>query len=460
MPILIPDQLFGDGDDFTPKLFDLVAHPVFTNDPSLAGQYIGYRPALRDENLSDDATQLKPRFEKFESSLSVIQGSNPLTVRVLAGGVRLLNGNVGTIASQQYNVPDNTVSYVFLDQTGTVQVDATPTPVRRILAKVIASGGEIIIEDWNAVFYRDILPRVDTIQIFGGNGEEGDYNVAAGETKTLAENTIYNFRNVTVAAGGTLIVDKYCTIRCSGNFTNNGTISITPATSGGPVYCLALTNTRVVGGSGFGIGGGGGSSTYSGKPYSYAMQKFGSGGGTGVLEGTAGGGCISGGGFGGGGLVVEAAGDILNTGTITAIGSDAIPGSFNASPPPTGHCSGAGGGSGGLVYLASIKSVVSSLTSTINVRGGAGSNGVVVGTYGNAAGGGGGAGGQVVCVSPAINLTGATINLNGGAGGNSSGPDPYTGGGIGGGFGGQGGASGGVGSAGDLIIRLNTPQQL
>jgi hypothetical protein len=278
------------------------------------------------------------------------------------------------------------------------------------------------------------------LAFFGGDGSAGNLTISASTDWTAAPPVSLNFANVTINPGQTLTVPAGTTIRCSGTFTNNGTLSVAQGAKMGGFDNFALNATEDI----YSVGHPGdsfrpavGGSFDNGAAGTGARQIQGGLGGEGIPRTTAmtsfnafrfGGG--SGGGWrftgmdgNGGGLVkIYCTGAIVNAGTINAIGG---------TPSET-----SGGGGGGIVVMASGSSVTHS--GTINVNGGNG--GVAFGFGGAGAGGGGGI---VVSVAPAVSLTG-TINVTGGTGGSVA-TQITAAGRYGGGGGGASGGNGGNG---------------
>jgi hypothetical protein len=280
------------------------------------------------------------------------------------------------------------------------------------------------------------------LSFFGGDGSAGNLTIAANTSWVVTPPVNLNFANVTINAGQTLTVPAGTTIRCSGAFTNNGTLSVAAgARLGGlnnfafgasvDIYSIGhpgdsfrpasggsydITTTHLIQG---GLGG-------EPIPRTTAMTSFNSfriGGGSG-----AGWRDFGEDGDGGGLVKIYCTGNITNAGTINA----------NGGTPAILS----GGGGGGIVILASTSSVTNS--GTINALGG---NGGPSFAFGGAGGGGGG--GIVIFAAPTFGTLG-TVNVGGGSGGSVAtainAGDRYGGGG-GGASGGAGGSGGGVGGS-------------
>lgn len=284
------------------------------------------------------------------------------------------------------------------------------------------------------------------VSFFGGSGTAGDLAVATSVNWSGAPPANPNFANVTIGTGQTLTVPAGTTIRCSGSFTNNGTLSVLPGAESEGAFTLSsvvsgadqLTAVIHPGDTPGSASLGQSASDATGVilrggrpgkaiPRAVALTSFGNfriGGGSGA-------GYDNQGGQGGGLVRIYCDGLIVNNGTITARGSNAS----NAS---------IGGGGGGIVVLAS-RTRVDNTNGTIDVSGG---NALPAQSFGG--NGGGGGGGVVIMVSPQTPLLGTEVVAGGtgGAGATLVVTASRTAGAGGGGSGGQGGIGGQVGNTG------------
>ncbi len=267
-----------------------------------------------------------------------------------------------------------------------------------------------------------------------GDGSAGDVTVAANTFLfDLVPSGNTQFRDFTVNNGITLSVHSGTIIRCSGTFTNNGTIKVIvienesfsihqSASTGISNSAAGNGETVLLGTARAGVPGAG---LYVGEAMALLAPDPRGGGGGGSADKFPDGA----GGSGGGALTVLAKTAIVNAGTINA----------NANP---GLSIGGGGGGGGVIILASSGSITNS--GLITARGGQGANGSITLTD-SFAGGGGGGGGLVHLLSPVITATPITIDVAAGAIGTLAGGvavGAVHSGGGGGGSGGQGGLGG------------------
>lgn len=429
--------------------FNAYLRPAFDKDEA-EEEFPGHLHRLRDGALSNEAGQIKPRFVTFEEALQVTTATG-LSVTYKGGVVTLPSGLKATIAPGTLAVPNNQTTIVYVNSAGVVAFAlAAAVPIFRLeLSSVTTVGGLITtVVDLRPRF--QVLPRPNIIKTFGGTGEQGDYTLSGAATFSDGE---YYFNNFNIANTATLTVAKAARIFVAGICTIAGSVIVTAASNGGgSFFGGGSVATGVVQGRLTGNGAGAGSAGSGGGSYSYIVSPLGSGGASGGIPASAGGnsdvGIAGAGGQGGGSLIIESAGQITITGSISAIGAAGSIYSVNTGTP---NISGSGGGSGGLILLKSATGVI--VSGTLDVRGGNG--GAAIGT--NQAGGGSGAGGQIVLISPANNTTSSTMLLAGGTPGTNSGT-PNGGGGAGGGFGGVGGNGfAGTGAAGTLSLRNFTP---
>lgn len=445
MGSLLPNVPFSQGQPFGTELADLAfTTPVFSGQT----QYLGHREKLLDSELSDTAGQIKDRLSEATDAFKV-EVVTGLTVAIAAGITVSTLGDRSTMAASQVTLADNSTLYIWINETGAVATGTQAPAIRLMLAQVVTSGGAVSnIVDLRSLGQRAISPVAKALKVFGGSNVQ-DYSAVQGDN--LIEG-IYYYRNFTVPVGVAITVDKYARILCSGVVNILGRIDITSVTAGAIDLVSILSVDNIGGAPGNGTGG-------NGDTYPFALQPYGSGGGTGYANGS-GRARIGRGGRGGGSMTIEAGGKI------TLEGSSMIVATGTAATAPselTGVAlvSGSGGGSGGMLYLSSLVGIEVKTGSTVDLKGGNGSTGARNSSSTHAAGGGGGGGGILIASSPSNNLTGANILLTGGLKGADTGTPVGHGGGTGGGFGGRGYASGSNpaknGDVGRVVLRNFTP---
>ena len=315
----------------------------------------------------------------------------------------------------------------------------------------------------------------------GATGQDGSirvYGDGSAGALSLTSSTSFTDQHVkqwtdcSIDAGIIITVPSGTVLRCSGTFTNNGSISVlsSTATQFGSLQALSYSFPSIRPTGILGIGwsvsqasngqAGSNSSVLSGGSGGFSMTAAmartilrpgpigGGAGGTGL--GAFGGG-------GGGSLTILAAGAFVNNGAIVADGSDA-------------SATGGGGGAGGVIILASKTSFSQSASGFISANGGDG------GTFGVSRGPGGGGGGGIIHVlAPSINDLGSR-SVAGGSGGAAGGTGSVSaasrsGGGSGGSCAGGGGAGGAVnsddstgtasaGSSGQSLSTVSDPTSL
>lgn len=298
---------------------------------------------------------------------------------------------------------------------------------------------------------------------FGGDGSDGALNVTTGTTNIDASNAssiAKNYSSINVSVGAILGLSNPGTtgsvlvLRSSGDVTIAGDINLAGdgavgVTNGLDIIDISVDNFGGNGGTSSvaatgGVGGTGAVVLGSVSSYSvpdqagmYKRQIFmacGSGGGWGGnSEGTSGRGA---GGRGGGCLIIECAGTLTFTGSVTVDGGTGSNGTYT-------NYSGSGGGGGGAAGMAALLYVtLGTNTGTVYARGGAGGNGASGGPMGNdrgAGGGGGGAGGMSAGGenggrggNGGIGVAGTATTDSSGAGGGGGGTEGSYAGGAGG----------------------------
>jgi hypothetical protein len=295
---------------------------------------------------------------------------------------------------------------------------------------------------------QDAVTDNDTViaSLFAGDGSAGDLIVSASLDWEASPPSNPYFNNITIDVGQALTVPAGTTIRCRGDFNNNGTLSVATNMNGGSHTSSSLKaeakspphpgdSIRAAGtpastfnrfsDTPFLDGGRGG----SGIPETKALTSFnhfqyGGGGGSGHRkEGTDGNG-----GDGGGLVKINCNGTITNNGLIDADAPTSV---------------GGGGGGGGIVVLASLTEIINAATISAN-----GGDGEAAGTDHGSAGGGGG--GIIIMIAPSIPDFAGTTSVLGGSAGSVSNPlsgNVASGGGGGGASGGAGGTGGSVNSS-------------
>jgi hypothetical protein len=286
-------------------------------------------------------------------------------------------------------------------------------------------------------------------------GPYGDGSAGAVTLNTTVSNlpadTNFEFTDLTIAPATTIGVSSGTVIRCTGNFTNNGTLNVITGAGGGftddaavdgdtltfiyqpphPGWSPRLpTNGEVAANFGKATGGLGGSAIPPGGAVQLLQPGiYGGGGGANSTIGA--------GGSGGGALVVLVQGTFTNNGSIQANGGSGI------------HSS--GGGGGGIIIIAS-KTAIDNGAGRLIAQGGASAD-VFNSSAAIEGSGGAGGGGIVHLLAPAI--TQGIIDVGGGPSGAVSATPLsapiHRAGAGGGGCGGQGG-SGGLVPAGNPAL--------
>jgi len=256
-----------------------------------------------------------------------------------------------------------------------------------------------------------------------GDGTAGALNITSNTNweTTFQSNT--NFTSCNIASGSTLTVPSGTVIRCTGSFTNNGTVIVQQWIDGaddsgnpsvaGKTIRPAATGSRI-------------SRAYNDS----ILRGFLRPGFQGGSNGDDGNGSSNFGGSAAGTLVIRTNGTFTNAGSFTSNGG-------NGGSLSNGDTAGGAGGAGGFFILVSNDTMTNS--GTIQAIGGNGSN---PGSAGDDHAGGGGGGGLIHLIAPNANAVAGTISVNGGTPGTTPSGNLGAAGGAGGAMGGNGGAGG------------------
>ncbi len=279
-----------------------------------------------------------------------------------------------------------------------------------------------------------------------GDGTAGTLQVTSNTnwSTTPPANGNFQFADCIISAGVTLTVPSGTVIRCSGTFTNQGTVNVQ---FGVPALVWAGNPDPFPSERGLAMntpGRGGALTGARAFPVPVLRNILDPGPYAGGNGERGNGSPDNDGGAGGGSLVVLAQSGIVNGGLIAADGGDA--------PDPTCDCGAAGGGGGGFIILAAAANIDNG-SGTIRSTGGDGGDALA---GGDDHGGGGGGGGVIHLLGPNGNSVGGTLTVTGGAAGADRGAGSDAGSGSAmGGRGGDGGEDGfaPTGGGAGVIIR-------
>lgn len=236
-----------------------------------------------------------------------------------------------------------------------------------------------------------------------GDGSNGDLVVTDGSELSHTK----QYDDITIPAGATVYARSGQTIKCTGTFTNNGTLFIESGSGGGYMQdidgttyfpsvslpSLGLSYVPASTGECATIGnnaeGGNGGLGFGGTPGKYPTKIA-----SNASAGSGAGAPVGAGGNAGGAIAINCKGGIINssTGIINAYGANGQ--------------SGGGGGGGGIIIFASNGSVTNA--GAIDVHGGNGGASTT-----KSCPGGGAGGGFVHFISPSVSNTGS-VNVSGG----------------------------------------------
>jgi hypothetical protein len=252
-----------------------------------------------------------------------------------------------------------------------------------------------------------------------GDGSAGAYTASGSESTLDVSNP--QFTDFTVPTGATLHIPSGTNIRCTGTFTNQGTIIVDAAGGLAAVeYQISYEDYLRVPLVGIAKKSAGGAfesypqNSLGGLAFPSAnlrqitsIGNVGGGSGYPAAELYVSGGPVA---AGGGAIRVLCRGPLLNSGVLRAKGEDGAP---HTSLPDDRVRYAGGGGGGGVVILASAASIVQS--GTIDASGGNGGAGVTVsgGRTSYYEPGGGGGGGLIRLLAPGVSSTGQSLVAGG-----------------------------------------------
>lgn len=444
----MPKTVFVQGTAVTPAFLNNLNNPRF-NDNDEDGEY----ERLTDDALSNTPGNIKPQWQAFRDAL-LVTAATGLSVNIAAGAITRDDYTVGTVSATSRSLTANSTTFIWVDNTPSVQTGASLPSRCFPLAQVVTGAASITsVSDLRDRYV--IKPPTRAVSVFGGGNTT---DLSYGSNITLGGRI--DCRNFTLSAGNTITVSSgFLWIKASGNVSIAGIINVSPIVAGGFGFSGLCNPQHYPAESGRGLGGGGGHNGAAALKYPHTAALLGSGGASGFASIAGGTPQItqSRGGFGGGAVIIEAAGTITIGGTIFCDGGAGTVASASSIGASSIVMPGGGGGSGGLIVLASLTSVTASAGSQLSIRGGSGASGYIANYSGQAQGGGGGGGGYLVVQSPSNNLGAATVFLTGGVAGATVGTGSAVAGSIGGTYSGLGGLGGFAGGSGEIINQNFTP---
>ena len=212
----MPRTNFGFGTPITPEFLNKVAYPKITG---LSED--GHLDLITNSQLSNQPGQVL--FDLYDN-INRLSGSrfgvSGLVVTIRGARVLSPAGEIQVIETQNVNIPDNSINWVWLDHTGTYRVTNFNPPSGVRSCRVSTGSGQITqIVDLRYDYIW--LPNPATLDVFGGSATS-DYIVAANTTISLSG--VVNCRNFVLPASSTIDVTGFLTIRASGSTEISGTI--------------------------------------------------------------------------------------------------------------------------------------------------------------------------------------------------------------------------------------------
>jgi len=207
---------FGFGTPIQPEFLNAVAYPKITGLPE-----DGHLDLLTNDNfLNQPGTIVFDYYEKINRLQASRFAVTGLTLTIKGCIVLGPLGELLNVATQQVNVPDNTISWVWVDNTGVIQV-TNYNPPSGVRSARVTTGSGTITQILDLRYDYLWIPNPATLAVFGGNSTS-DY--AVPNTGITVLSGVINCRNFTVPLGATVEVDRSLTIRASGVTTIAGTV--------------------------------------------------------------------------------------------------------------------------------------------------------------------------------------------------------------------------------------------
>lgn len=207
---------FGYGTPIEPEFLNAVAYPKITGLPE-----DGHLDLLtNDDFLNQPGTIVYDFYKNIDRLKASRFGVSGLSITIQGCSILGSLGELIIVPTTTVNVPDNTISWVWIDNAGAVQV-TTFNPPSGIRSARVTTGSGTITQIMDLRYDYLWIPNPATLAVFGGNSTT-DYTVPATGVTVLSG--VINCRNFTVPLGATVEVDRTLTIRASGVTTIAGTI--------------------------------------------------------------------------------------------------------------------------------------------------------------------------------------------------------------------------------------------
>lgn len=223
----MPRSNFGVGSPITSQFLNKVARPQISSLDEDGHLPLLDNAAFRNESgvVGYDFYNLVDRFQ------SHVAPSGGLNLYVHGGTLQAPNGLPVVIAATTLVLPDNRVSFVYVDPDG-IKVSATNPPAGIRSARVTTGSGQIVsVQDLRYDYLW--IPNVQGLSVFGGTSTT-DLICTNGQ---VLRGTI-ECRDFTVGSGITVTIDRECVIRASRDVLIQGVVN----TATNPVSFGATTS--------------------------------------------------------------------------------------------------------------------------------------------------------------------------------------------------------------------------
>jgi hypothetical protein len=129
---------FAPGTIVTADFLNAVNNPIFVATADNDGEI----PLITNADLSNTPGQIKPEWIAFRDELKITAGSG-LNVNYVAGSVTTPLGTIVAIPAGSLSLPNNTTSFVFVNESGGVTSSTVYPTTGLVIARVVTVGGAV-----------------------------------------------------------------------------------------------------------------------------------------------------------------------------------------------------------------------------------------------------------------------------------------------------------------------------
>ena len=215
----MPRTSFGIGTPANTEFLNKVARPKISNVDD-----DGNIPLLDNSAFSATPGTVVFDFYNYADAFrTVVAPSGGLNVFVRSATFLMPDNVTQNFAAVTVAVPDNSISFVWRDITGTLRVTNTQ-PTYGSISSVVTTASGVITSIVDRRFDFVIAPQASSVSIFGGTSQT-DVTLSPG-VNTLTG--VIECRNFTCPASSSILITGSLIIRASGNVTISGNVTTGP----------------------------------------------------------------------------------------------------------------------------------------------------------------------------------------------------------------------------------------